>query len=141
MIDAFKKGLYSYITTSSFYNYLTGKLYSDEYPQSTSVVYPNMIYHRITNSPTRDSHGYFEPIYIQFNLYTDEDTIVNSKKGNDLMDFLEDQFISLMDDATFSVTGYGMVKCNRIFTHPLPKDDEERVWGRAIQYLIEIEEV
>lgn len=140
MIDVLKTGIYSYISTSAFYSNITG-LYADEYPQLQTVLYPHIIYYRLNNVPFRDSHGYFEPVFLQFNIFTDENTIVNSKKGNDLMDYLEDQFISLMDDATFNVTGYGMIKCLRGSSSNLPKANESTIWGRQIQYLIELEKI
>ncbi len=140
MIDVLKTGIYSKITGSAFNTYLSGGLYADEYPQAV-VTYPNMIYHIQSNAPTRDSHGYFEPVVVQFNLFSDEDTVVNSKKGNALMDFLVDQFTSVMDDASLSVSGYGTLKCFRISAMPLPKADEATVWGWAIKYLIELEKL
>ncbi len=143
MVDELKTGIYSYVSSSPFFmNYLTGGMYGNEYPQNTTkVVYPNIIYHWINNTNDRDSHGYFESINIQFNIYTDEDTEVNSKAGSDLMDFLVDQLTTLMDDAVLTVDGYGNIKTIRNFSHPIPKMNEDRVWGWAIEYQILLEKI
>ena len=141
MIDELKAGIYDKVTNSSFIDYLNGGIYAEEYPQTTtSVSYPNIVYYRVTNTPYKDSHGYFEPVHLQFNIYVD-DREVNSLAGIALRDFLEGQFTDLMDDAVLTVSGYGNLRCKREFTHPIPNMNEDRIKGVAIGYLIELEKI
>lgn len=119
------EGIYSlFDTVNSLNTALSGRLYPHEGPQRAT--FPYATYHKIYGGNDYNFTDDFENIGIQFSLFSDSN---DPEEVNTLYGYLK----TLFDDAALSVTGYSVVKCQRV-DDTLLRDAEQMTWAYHVDY-------
>jgi hypothetical protein len=116
-------------TTNSLNTALGGRMYPFQAPQEPT--FPYGIYFIVSGDPDRNFSDKHEYINVQFSLFSEEDSV-------EQVGTLYDKTIALFDDVLLTVTGYTMLKFERI-NYLLIRDEEMATWHYVVEYDVLLE--
>lgn len=126
------EGIYSHFNTVNTLNTaLSGNLYPHEAPQQTD--FPYGVYYKISGTPDFTFTEDFEDMQIQISVFSDDRSPVEI---NNLFGYLK----ALFDDAGITVTGYDVVRFQRM-DDVLLRDEEMGTWAYHVTYEVTLEKL
>ncbi len=98
-------------------------------PQETDT--PYVILFEVTDEHERTMSTTLENVRIQF-------SIVDKTETPDTVERLYNLLIEAFDNASFTVTGYGLLRCIRQVS-TLARDPEQEYWQKTVDYMVEVQ--